>query len=254
VASGRDERAATRLLKRLATRGAGPVPANPVLVERLARDGLVERGADGALALTASGRQAVRRALAGADGFALQHQSRSTIIIDDDGERRRVLVNLDESPLSRLRRQKGADGRPLIDDAAFAAGERLRSDFTRAQLVPRVTANWTAAVANGRRSGGAGGMAELTEAVIAARQRVEHALAAVGPEFSGVLLDVCCFLKGVEEIERERAWPVRSAKLVLRLALSSLARHYGLSETAQGRGRGSRIVHWGTDDFRPAIE
>lgn len=253
MASGKDERAAARLLKRLATRAAGPVPANPALLARLVRDGLVERGADGRPGLTEAGRQAVRRILAGADGFALQHQTRSTIVIDDDGERRSVLVNLDESPLSRLRRQKGADGRPLIDAAAFAAGERLRSDFTRGQLMPRVTANWTATVADSRRSGGAGGMAELTEAAIAARQRVERALAAVGPEFSGILLDVCCFLKGVEEIERARAWPVRSAKLVLRLALSSLARHYGLSETTKGAARGG-IIHWGTDDYRPAIE
>lgn len=253
VASAKDERAAARLLKRLATRAAGRGSANPALVARLTRDGLVERGADGQPALTEAGRQAVRRILAGADGFALQHQTRSTIVIDDDGGRRSVLVNLDESPLSRLRRQKGADGRPLIDAAAFAAGERLRSDFTRAQLMPRVTANWTATVADSRRSGGAGGMAELTEAAIAARQRVERALAAVGPELSGILLDVCCFLKGVEEIERERAWPVRSAKLVLRLALSSLARHYGLSETTKGAAGGGRIVHWGAEDFRPAI-
>ena len=58
---------------------------------------------------------------------------------------------------------------------------------------------------------------------------------------------MCCFLKRLEEVERERSWPPRSAKVVLQLGLDRLARHYGLSEQAQGRGKAA-VRTWLADD------
>lgn len=146
-----------------------------------------------------------------------------------------VTVDEAESPLGWLARRRGRDGRPLIEPLQFLAGERLREEFTRAQLMPRVTANWDAAVADGPRGATA---AAFTEAVIAARQRVRHALDAAGPEFAGLLIDVCCFLKPLPGVERERGWPARSGKVVLQLGLDRLIRHYGLAAAAQGHTRG----------------
>jgi hypothetical protein len=147
----------------------------------------------------------------------------------------RIVVTVDdgESPLAWLARRKSGDGAPLIDAAQFESGERLRADFTFAQLMPRTTSDWNAAAASGR-GGPGGGAAGMTDAVVAARQRVRHALEAVGPEFAGVLVDVCCFLKGLEQVERERRWPSRSAKVVLQLGLDSLARHYGYRREIRG--------------------
>ena len=249
-----EEKQALKLLRRIAARDAFPASAEPNVLEGLERRGLVHRR-EGRLEITPLGATALRRSLAGADGFAAQHQSRIKAGIDDSQfGRATVTLNEDESPLSRFCRIKARDGRPLIGAVEFAAGERLRAEFTRGQMMPRVTANWSPSVTLRSRGDGGGGMAEMTDAIVAARQRVNRALEAVGPDFSGLLLDFCCFLKGIEEIERERSWPARSAKLVLRLALASLARHYGLVETATGGSAGGRITHWGAENYRPAIK
>ena len=155
-----------------------------------------------------------------------------------------VTVDEAESPLAWLARRKGRDGRALIEPVQFLAGERLRAEFTRAGLMPRITANWSASVADGRRGASS---APFTESVIAARQCVRHALEAVGPEFAGLLVDVCCFLKGLADIERERNWPQRSAKVVLQLGLDRLARHYGLCAEARGHGK-AKLRTWLADD------
>src|SRR6476646_9561899 len=147
----------------------------------------------------------------------------------------RVSVTVDEaeSPLAWLARRRGRDGRPLITAEQFQAGERLRADFTRAHLMPRTTSNWSQPVADGRR--GAGSAAEFTEAMVAARASVHQAL------------DVGCFLKGLEGVERERAWPHRSAKIVLQLALDRLARHYGYAREIRGPAR-APVRTWLADD------
>jgi hypothetical protein len=157
-----------------------------------------------------------------------------------------VTVDEAESPLAWLARRKGRDGRALIEPMQLQAGERLRADFTRAQLMPRITSNWSASIADGRRGASP---ATFTETVIGARQRVRHALDAVGPEFSGLLVDVCCFLKGLADVERGRNWPQRSAKVVLQLGLDRLARHYGLSALARGRGKAA-VRTWLAEDAK----
>jgi len=186
---------------------------------------------------------------AAVDPLRAQHLALVRRDIETANGRAAVTVDDGESPLSWLARRKGRDGAALIDAVQFAAGERLRADFTRAQMMPRTTSNWSAAVASGRRSAG-GGAAAMTDMVVAARRRVRHALAAVGPEFAGLLVDVCCFLKRLEDVERERRWPARSAKVVLQLGLDSLARHYGYRAEIRGPAR-QAIRTWNADVAAP---
>jgi hypothetical protein len=197
---------------------------------------LAQRRSDGRLVATDAGRaRALREAAAdGAiDPFRAQHLSLARRLIALPEGHADVTIDEGESPLVRLAKRKGRDGAPLIEGVQFEAGERLRLDFTRAQMTPRVTSSWDAARAQGRQ--GQGGAGNFTDVMIAAREQLRRALDAVGPEFAGLLLDVCCFLKGLEDIERERRWPPRSAKVVLQLGLDRLARHYGLAEEARGR-------------------
>lgn len=159
---------------------------------------------------------------------------------DAEGRPERVLRHEGESPLAWLRRRKGPDGRPLLDEPSYAAGERLRADLTRAALLPRVTSNWSLAGAGG----GPRSPSEATDAMIAARQRVDAASRAVGSDMIGLLVDVCGFLKGLEQVEQERRWPARSAKVVLTLALGRLAEHYGYRREARGPEQSRGIVAW----------
>ena len=173
-----------------------------------------------------------------------QHLDLGKRRVEDDAGVVEVSVNAAESPLVWLARRKGRDGCALIEPVQLLAGERLRAEFTRAQLMPRITSNWSASAASGTPGASPAAFGEM---VIAARQRVRRALDAAGPEFAGLLVDVCCFLKSLTDVERERQWPPRSAKVVLQLGLDRLARHYGLDAQAVGRARG-KLQTWLADD------
>lgn len=159
--------------------------------------------------------------------------------------------NLAESPLAWLRQRRDKSGRPLISQAQFEAGERLRSDFERGSMMARMTVNWS--VTGGTSPGSAPDRElELRSDALAARERVRSALAEVGPELSGILIDVCCYLKGLADVERRAGWPQRTAKVVLLMALTTLARHYRLMGN-DPVGPAGTVQHWGTEDYRPSV-
>jgi hypothetical protein len=207
------------------------------LADLLSAD-LVALGDNGRLELTAAGRAhqaraAAERTIVPVDKFRAQHLALAKSRVGTDDGEQPVITDNAESPLVWLARRKSQDGRPHIKPVHLQAGERLRSDFTSAQLMPQTTSNWAANVTSGQRGLGP---TTYSDVVVAARQRVRRALSSVGPEFAGLLLDICCFLKRLEDVERERRWPPRSAKVVLQLGLDRLARHYGLSDQTRGKG------------------
>ncbi len=130
--------------------------------------------------------------------------------------RRSVTVNIAESPLSWLH----AHGH--LDDRLFAAGERLRADYERAQLSPSITMRWDAVRIAG--TGDAG--LNPTERQIAARARFDGAMLAAGRGLEDILWRVVCAGESPPMAEKALAWPARSGKLVLILALDRVADFY----------------------------
>ncbi|MEJ8571329.1 DUF6456 domain-containing protein [Microbaculum marinum] len=231
--------------------GAGRVLSAGLVELMLAHD-LLRHAGGGEIVVSEAGLAWLRRRRAGTDRWRGQHLARVAADVEtEDGRRAAAEIVVNESPLTWLRRRKGSDGEPLVSDAQYRAGERLRADFERGRLGPRVTADWTRPASGRGRRASAGSVGELLDSTISARRRVETALAALGPELGSLLLDVCCFLTGLEDAERCRGWPRRSAKVVLRIALDRLADHYGYSDVAKGFDRPRRVLHWGADDYRP---
>ncbi len=218
-------------------------------LQSLIREGLICKS-DEKLKTASAGLMHLRRLLLEVDEFQDQHREIAAKPIAREGQSVMRRVNEAESPLARLHFRTTKKGNPYIDENAYQAGERLRADFTRANLSQQISSSWNAVMGEGGRTGYRNGMGDISDAALSARIRMEKALEAVGPEFAGVLVDICCFLKGLELVERERKWPPRSAKLMLRTGLSMLSRHYGFDK---GAPRTAITRNWGDEDYRPAM-
>ncbi len=68
-----------------------------------------------------------------------------------------------------------------------------------------------------------------TERQIAARQRFDGAIAQAGKGLADILWRVVCACESLPDAERALAWPARSGKLVLKIALERVADFYRIS-------------------------
>ena len=137
------------------------------------------------------------------------------IIEDPFGRAQKVAVNLSESPLSWLR------ARGHVSERHYLAGDRLRADWEKAGLGPRVTMRWDAAPGSLRM-----GRPEPAMAQLPARERFDGAIRAAGPGLADVLWRVVCAGEGLAAAEKALGWPTRAGKLVLTLALDRVADWY----------------------------
>lgn len=138
---------------------------------------------------------------------------------------RRIRYSAAESPLVALARRRDRDGKPFLDEALVSAGERLREDFELAQIGPQVAQNWDRFLTGGGR-GNFDSESHGNRGSSDAKDRVARALSDLGPGLSDVALRCCCYLEGLELAEKRMGWSARSGKIVLRIALQRLKRHY----------------------------
>lgn len=181
--------------------------------------------------ITGVGRAALKRMLSeagegakpcvSADPFTAQHRNMALAAKDRPARRRRPSYNLSESPLSALARRKDKSGKPFLTDDLVAAGERLREDFEMSQMAMQDVQNWASLLAAPEMAAGTGNVTAE-----AARRRMLEALDELGPGLGDVALRCCCFLEGIETTEKSMGWSARSGKVVLRIALQRLKRHY----------------------------
>lgn len=143
------------------------------------------------------------------------------MVEDTAGLKRRVTVNLAESPLAWLASRGHVSMRQLD------AGERLRSDYEMAALGPRVTMRWDASPV-ARTPGGVAERLDPTLAQISARRRFDGAVEAAGPGLADILWRVVCAGEGIGPAEKALGWPTRAGKLVLCFALDRVADFYGI--------------------------
>ncbi len=187
--------------------------------------------------ITNTGRAALRRLTAEdenrASGFAEKR-------IDNDSDSSWDIASIEgepaqanryhntESPLVGLARRRDRDGELFLKRELVAVGERLREDFELAQVGTSAVESWDAYVT--------GDVVELRpdgpDGAIAARIRVRDALRDLGPGLGDIVLRCCCYLEGLEQTEKSMGWSARSGKIVLRIALQRLKRHY---EETQGK-------------------
>ena len=134
---------------------------------------------------------------------------------------RSVTVNLSESPLGWLH------ARGHLSDRQFDAGEKLRADWERAGLAPRITMRWDGAPVAGA-TRGASSVLNESEALLAAKIRFEKAIGYLGSDLADIAWRIICAGEGTPVAEKNLGWPARSGKLVLKIALDRLANFYRL--------------------------
>lgn len=196
-----------------------------------------EKGKITRYTITSAGRAALKRLVAAHEsaqaGFAEAQSSFGTAqrvwaVKDMAGAQtdkpKRMRYNAAESPVMTLSRRRDKDGEMFLSPELVAAAERLREDFELAQMSPRATKNWDRFLTEGTRSpfnGDASGFGPD-----AAKARVAAALMDLGPGLGDVALRCCCYLEGMEKAEKRMGWSARSGKVVLRIALQRLKRHF----------------------------
>lgn len=191
--------------------------------------------------ITGAGRAEVRRMLAEAEvrRAAQRGTGEEDDALEADAQAPRLAPRPRRSagtdaPLHVLARRNRPDGEAWLPPELVAAALRFRESWEIAQIGGSLPGDWDALV-SGRFGAGGSGQHPSGRATrrLEAEQALAAAIRALGPDLAEAVLLGVCQEHGMEDIEKRLAYPARSGKIVLRIALRMLARHY--AEAGTGR-------------------
>ncbi|QQR37979.1 DUF6456 domain-containing protein [Devosia rhizoryzae] len=139
------------------------------------------------------------------------------------------------APDAVLRLAAAGKDEPFLAAHHVEAARILTRLFERSRLRQRVTMSYDPTRLGGNRGAAPQGM--LADSAADARKRLNLLAQSLPADCWSVLADLCAFDKGLQQIETERGWPRRGAKLVLRIGLDQLCTAFELSPHAEGPER-----------------
>ena len=229
------------------TAGAGPCPVfargdrRTVATHWLSRETVKQLQADGALKAVPQGFAVVsslaKRVSNPVSKRAFSEQHRTVTDRESytpDGVIRNIRRVETQSVLRRLSQASRAARNPktkrgaqtvTFSAALIEAGERFARDYNRHYGSSVATQDYMASGADGGDRRGA------TERRYAAQIDSERVLSkarkALGPKLEKIIIEVCCHDHDLAAVERAQNWAKNSGQTVLKLALETLAEHYG---------------------------
>ncbi|EBA17766.1 hypothetical protein RSK20926_18547 [Roseobacter sp. SK209-2-6] len=153
---------------------------------------------------------------------------------------RRCRYGMGETPLDMLARLTDKTGSPYLQDVLVKAGKRLREDYELAQIGDHL--NQEQAYFSEAPDCGINNSIRPNPATEAAKKRAVSALQTLGPGLNDIALRCCCHLEGLETAERHLGWSARSGKVVLRIALMQLQKHYEKADAQNGGCESNQMI------------
>ncbi len=158
------------------------------------------------------------------------------------------IIHTKESALLWLSQHTDKKGRKWLEEHHLEAAQRLYNDFIYAGIHPHITTNYaTLNEAKDKKNKHHSGL-HLLDNKLTAKNRLNKVLRKLDEDSVHLLLDICCYQYGLEQVEKSYGWPRRSAKLMLRTALSNLAHEYNL--IPQNMQKSQSIQLWFMDKYQ----
>lgn len=190
------------------------------------------RGRLARYSISPTGRAELNRLMAAAESARAASSGRdslSQIMPGQGAKQNRARAVGTEPPLRVLARRKRRDGAPFLRPDHIKAAERFREAFEVSRLSGAfdgdIGAVLVGQLAVPEAQTGTGGNGPVRRSTIAT-DSVNRVARTLGPELMQTIILACCDEIGMEQIEARMEFPARSGKVVLRIALATLARHY----------------------------